>query len=150
LFLKLSRDAHRAKRGGENPNLHLDFDEAERELARAAYSGSEAIEDQFEREWIRSLFALAVERFRGKCACSGKMIYFQLFEAYDLMEEGGARPSYAQLATEFDLSLTDVTNYLAWARRQFRVCVLEQLRQMTASEEEFQSEARTLLGAKSQ
>src|SRR5579864_6878960 len=26
LFLKQSRDAHRAKRGGASPNVHLDFD----------------------------------------------------------------------------------------------------------------------------
>jgi hypothetical protein len=39
-----------------------------------------------------------------------------------------------------------VTNYLAFARREFRRAVLAQLREMTGSEEEFQREAQTLLG----
>jgi hypothetical protein len=47
----------------------------------------------------------------------------------------------------FSLAVTDVTNYLAFARREFRRCVLEQLREMTGSEEEFRREAHFLLGA---
>ncbi|HWS16583.1 MAG TPA: hypothetical protein VN223_01140, partial [Candidatus Elarobacter sp.] len=56
------------------------------------------------------------------------------------------RPSYATLAEEFQIALTDVTNYLAFARREFRRCVLSQLRDMTGSDEEFHREARSLLG----
>ena len=150
LFLKQSRDARRAKRGAEACNLHLDFDEAEQELARTAFSRSDSIETYFEREWVRSLFSLALERLRSKYVSSGKIVYFNLFERYDLTEDEGLRLSYAQLAAEFGLSVTDVTNYLASARRQFRQCVLQQLREMTASEEEFQNEARALLGAKTE
>jgi RNA polymerase sigma factor (sigma-70 family) len=150
LFLKQSRDAQRAKRGGGMDNAYLDFDEAERELARTNLSRSNAMEEQFEREWVRSLFALALERLHSKYAGSKKMVYFHLFERHDLAEDEGSRLSYAQLAAEFGLSVTDVTNYLASARRQFRQCVLDQLRDMTASEEEFQSEARALLGVKTE
>jgi hypothetical protein len=55
---------------------------------------------------------------------------------------------YAQLATEFGQGTTDGTNYLAYARREFRRCVLDQLRKMTTSEEEFRREAQALLGVK--
>ena len=56
------------------------------------------------------------------------------------------------MATESDsanvgyLSVTQVTNYLASARRTFRVCVLEHLRGVTGSDDEFRNEARALLG----
>jgi hypothetical protein len=46
------------------------------------------------------------------------------------------------------LKSSDVTNYLAHARRELRRIVLEQLREMTGSEEEFKQEAETLLGLK--
>jgi len=39
-----------------------------------------------------------------------------------------------------------VTNYLAWARREFRACVLQQLREMSATDEEFRREAKAILG----
>jgi len=144
LFMKQTRDSTRLKRGGQ-AHLALDFEEAERELA--AVAGTESPEDRFEKEWIRSLFALGVQRLRETCEAAGKMIHFELFERYDLHDdEDHAKPSYAQLASEFGLAVTDVTNYLAFARREFRRCVLEQLRDMTATDEEFRREAQALLG----
>jgi len=39
-----------------------------------------------------------------------------------------------------------VTNFLAFARREFRRIVLEKLREITANDREFREEARSLLG----
>jgi hypothetical protein len=55
--------------------------------------------------------------------------------------------TYAQLASEFGIPSTDVTNYLSWVRREFRRIVLDSLRQITQSEREFRDEARLLFGA---
>jgi RNA polymerase sigma factor (sigma-70 family) len=143
LFMNKVRDARRQKRGEAAIHVSLDFEEAEQELAASTQTGSP--EDYFEKEWVRTLFGLAVERLRAQCQTAGKTTQFTLFERYDLGDED-ARPSYAALAAEFQILLTDVTNYLAFARREFRRCVLAQLRDMTGSDEEFQREARALLG----
>lgn len=143
LFMNQARDAHRQKRGEAAIHVSLDFEEAEHELAASSHASSP--EDYFEKEWIRTLFALAVDRLREQCQAAGKTTQFALFEHYDLGDED-ARPSYAVLAEEFQITLTDVTNYLAFARREFRRCVLAQLRNMTGSDDEFQREARSLLG----
>lgn len=142
-FMNQLRDAHRQKRGSSAIHISLDFEEAEHEVAASAQAGS--AEDYFEKEWVRTLFALAVERLRSQCQSAGKMTQFTLFERYDLGDKD-ARPSYAALAEEFSVAATDVNNYLAFARREFRRCVLDQLRDMTGSHEEFQREARSLLG----
>ena len=143
LFMNQLRDAHRQKRGDSAVHVSLDFEEAEHELAASTQAGS--AEDYFEKEWVRTLFALAVERLRAQCHAAGKTTHFAVFERYDLGDED-TRPSYAALAEEFSIAATDVTNYLAFARRGFRRCVLDQLRDMTGSHEEFQREARSLLG----
>ena len=143
LFMNQTRDSERLKRGAGSPHLSLDFEEAEREFANI--SRSESPEDYFDKEWVRSLFTLGVQRLQASCESAGKMIHFELFHRYDL-EDSDSKPSYAQLATEFGLPATDVTNYLAFARREFRRCVLDQLREMTATEEEFRREAQALLG----
>lgn len=143
LFMNQLRNAHRQKRGDSAIHISLDFEEAEHELAASTQAGP--AEDYFEKEWVRTLFALAVERLRSQCQSAGKMTQFALFERYDLGDKD-ARPSYAALAEEFSIAATDVTNYLAFARREFRRCVLDQLRDMTGSHEEFQREARSLLG----
>jgi DNA-directed RNA polymerase specialized sigma24 family protein len=143
LFLKQVRDSARLKRGAGSPHSALDFEAAEHELSMA--STHPTPDDAFDREWARSLFALGVQRLRNHLDGEGKSMHFRLFERYDLNDDDD-KMSYAQLATEFELTSTDVTNYLALARREFRRCVLDQLREMTASDDEFRREAQSLLG----
>ena len=142
LFMNQVRDARRQKRGAAAIHVSLDFEQAEHEMASSVSTASP--EDYFEKEWVRTLFALAVERLRAHCRSTGKTTQFAIFERYDLGDADEARPSYAALAEEFRLATTDVTNYLAFARREFRRAVLAQLRDMTGSDEEFQREARSL------
>jgi DNA-directed RNA polymerase specialized sigma24 family protein len=132
----------RLKRGGDIDHYQLDFAAAEDELAAHA-SSSLSPEEYFHREWVRWMFTLAVDAFRQRCEESGRMVQFQLFERYDLSDD---EVSYASLATEFKLDIATVNNYLAAARRDFRRTVLEKLREITATDEEFRSEARSLLG----
>lgn len=143
LFMNQMRDSKRLKRGGGSPHFSLDFEEAERELATVP--STESPEARFDKEWVRSLFALGLQRLQASCESGGKMIQFELFELYDL-QDADPKPSYSQLATKFGLATTDVTNYLAFARREFRRCVLDQLREMTTTEQEFRREAQALLG----
>jgi hypothetical protein len=51
------------------------------------------------------------------------------------------------LATEFGIPATQVTNWLAATRRDFRAIVLETLRDLAGTDEEFREEARALLGS---
>lgn len=136
------KSEQRLKRGGGVLHFSLDFSAAENELALQVVSGITP-EEYFYREWVRSLFALAVEALRRHYAEKGSGVYFKLFERYDLSDD---ETSYRALATEFGLTTVDVTNYLAAARREFRKIVLARLREMTATDAEFQKEARALLG----
>jgi RNA polymerase sigma factor (sigma-70 family) len=136
----------RIKRGGEVEHFQLDFVTAEDEFALHAATSDLSPEDYFHREWVRWMFTLAVEALRRRCEDTGRKIHFQLFERYDLADDGAGKVSYASLGEEFGLEAATVNNYLAAARRDFRRIVLEQLREITATEEEFQREARSLLG----
>jgi DNA-directed RNA polymerase specialized sigma24 family protein len=138
--------ARRLKRGGGAAVLPLDFAEAEAEVSGSAAWPEAGVEELFRREWVRGLFAGAVADLRDECRASGRAARFALFERYDLDPPPEGRPTYAQLAEEFSLPVTQVTNYLAAARRDFRRLVLERLRAATGSEEEFRAEARDLLG----
>jgi RNA polymerase sigma factor (sigma-70 family) len=139
----------RQKRGGNVLHVALDFAAAEEELGTtvmdpALIPSPESLEEFFEKEWVRSLFALAVEDLRELCVARERERTFHLFEAYDL--EGSEKISYQQLSKEYGISVTDVTNALAWARREFRRIALERLRELCSSEEEFQREARAAFG----
>lgn len=140
------RDARRQKRGGGAAVLSLEFELAEGELARAGLPSPERLEDFLDREWARSLFAAAVEQLRAACETGGKPVVFQVFSRYDLDDAEPGRPTYADLAREFGIAPTDVTNYLAAARRDFRRICFDILRETTASDGEFRREALSLLG----
>lgn len=133
----------RLKRGGDMDHYQLDFAAAEDELASHAAAATLSPEEYFHREWVRWMFTLAVDAFRRWCDESGRAVHFQLFERYDLNDDD---VSYASLANEFGLEPATVNNYLAAARRDFRRVVLEKLREITATDEEFRTEARSLLG----
>jgi len=49
----------------------------------AKIASPESLEEFFEKEWVRSLFALAVEELRELCVTRERERTFRLFEAYD-------------------------------------------------------------------
>jgi DNA-directed RNA polymerase specialized sigma24 family protein len=136
----------RVKRGGGMDHYQLDFAAAEDELAMHA-STALSPEDYFHREWVRWMFTMSVDALRQRYDESGRSVQFQLFERYDLSDD---EASYVSLAEEFGLEVGTVNNYLAAARRDFRRIVLEKLREITATDEEFRTEARSLLGVEPQ
>ena len=141
--------AKRLKRGGNVSHVALDFAGAEEELGGAAIDPAtipspESLEEFFEKEWVRGLFETAVEDLRKLCEACDRERTFRLFEKYDLADDDAI--SYDKLAAEYGISATDVTNALAWARREFRRGALERLRAICGSEEEFQREARGVFG----
>jgi RNA polymerase sigma factor (sigma-70 family) len=140
------KSAARLKRGGGRAAVPLDFETAEGELRQHDVAVPADVEEYFHREWIRSLLALAVDDLRTEYTRVGKATQFQVFEAYDLVSPStGREPTYAELARTFGIAQTDVTNYLAAARRTFRRLLLDRLRSICADGSEFESEARQLL-----
>jgi RNA polymerase sigma factor (sigma-70 family) len=150
--LNEQKAATRQKRGGQFAHVPLDFSAAEQELGRAvpidpaSIPSPESLDEFFEKEWIRGLFELAVEDLRKHCQAHERDRTFHLFEAYDL--SGDENVSYEKLAQEFGIPVTDVTNALSWARREFRRGALQRLHEICSSEEEFQREARAVFGWK--
>jgi RNA polymerase sigma factor (sigma-70 family) len=144
-YLRLCIDSHvknewtarnRSKRGGGAEQVP--FSES------LAAPGNGDLEELFHREWQRQMFSLALRDLREQCSDESRRRRYDLFARYDLAE--GARPSYAELAREAGVTITQVTNALAWARRELRRCLLDRLAGITAGEREFQQEAEWLFG----
>lgn len=150
--LETARSASRQKRGGSAFRISLDFDVAEEELSSAGVLSTpldaSSVETYFEREWTRQLFASAVESLEAYTTREGKAVYFEVFRRYVLEPEmsGADRTSYAEVARNLGISVTDVTNYLAWTKRELRNCIVEALREITTSDAELDEEIRAVLG----
>jgi RNA polymerase sigma factor (sigma-70 family) len=137
----------RLKRGGGVAPVSLDFETAEGEIIRYEPAVPADVDELFYQEWVRALFQGAVEDLRAWAKGSGRDMMVAVFERYDLAESAEDRPTYAALAQDLGITPTTVTNHLAAMRRQFRRVVLERLRDLTTTDEEFETEAKRLLGS---
>jgi RNA polymerase sigma factor (sigma-70 family) len=136
----------RLKRGGAVTLVPLDFQTAEGEIATHEPAVDADVDELFYREWVRALLERSVADLKQAAAAAGRPVMFEVFARYDLLDDGDTRPTYAQIGRDLGLTAATVTNHLAAMRRQFRAIVLERLRELTASEEEWEAEAAKLLG----
>ncbi|MEO5820771.1 MAG: hypothetical protein ABIT71_09715 [Vicinamibacteraceae bacterium] len=143
-FVQNRRKAAAAdKRGGGVALLSLDFPGAERELDDMATAVADP-DRFFHDETVRFLFARAVSSLRTACAASGRDVVFRVFELHDLAPVSDT--SYATVARDLGISVSQVTNHLHAARRQFRDLALEHVRALSASDDEYRREAREIFG----
>lgn len=133
-YLRVCLDNHvRSRLSARRPGEALDFDLAD---------PSPSPEEIFLREWQREIMSLAVADLEHLAEERGKHVAFAIFSAYDLGAE--ERPSYEALSEHYAIPVTQVTNYLAWARRELRRLALERLAALSMNEREYRAEARRL------
>lgn len=132
-------DGHRRdvalRRGGGDGALHLDAIDAPAAEAEA--------EAAFDAAWLRRLVTLACERLDAGLRAKGKPVHADLFQRFHGDDDP---PSYGAVAEQLGVKVTDVTNWLAYARREFRRIALDLMREITASEDEFADEAMAAFG----
>lgn len=136
----------RLKRGGGVRVVPLDFETAEGEIASHEPAVNADVDELFYREWVRALLERSVADLKQYAEAEGRPAMFEVFARYDLADEGTDRPTYTAIAAALNLTAATVTNHLAAMRREFRKIVLERLRELTSSDEEWEAEAARLLG----
>jgi DNA-directed RNA polymerase specialized sigma24 family protein len=129
--------SRRLKRGGHLTAVSLDD--------AANVSTAAEVDRIFDQEWARSVLTLSLDRLREECVAAGRQTTCDIFVAHDV-DGADEPPRYADLAARFSVPVTQVANYLHWARNRFRGHALETLRALTTNDAEFREEARTLLG----
>jgi RNA polymerase sigma factor (sigma-70 family) len=133
----------RQKRGGDQSFISIEAAEAEERLTSEGRLATIEADAAFHREWVRSVLVTALGRLRERYLAEQRPVHLALFERYDMADD---RPSYAELALEHAIPTTQVTNWLSATRRDFRSIVLETIRDLTGSDEEFREEVKLLLG----
>lgn len=146
-FASNARKAERRlKRGGGVVLLPLDFQTAEGEMAVNEPPVPAELDEVFYREWVRELLDRSVADLRHYAESVSRPVMFDVFARYDLIDDDAARPTYTAIGETLNLTAATVTNHLAAMRRRFRAIVLERLRELTSSDDEWEAEAARLLG----
>lgn len=136
----------RLKRGGGVTMVPLDFESAEGEIRHHEPSVNADVDEMFYREWVRALLERSVSDLKSHAENAGRPVMFEVFARYDLVDDPEARPKYTDIARALNLTPATVTNHLAAMRKQFRIIVLERLRELTSSDDEWEAEAARLFG----
>ena len=106
----------------------------------------DSLDALFDQEWRRSLFEAAVQDVDQLATTDLTRLQFRVFLRYDIERGSADSLTYNDLAREFGLTVTTVTNYLHATRTKVRLALLERLRSITATETEYLEEARALFG----
>ena len=138
----------RLKRGGGVTVVPLDFETAEGEIRTHEPAVGADVDELFYREWVRALLERSVADLKRYSDSTARPIMFDVFARYDLLPDTETRPTYTEIARALNITPATVTNHLAAMRREFRRIVLERLRELTSSEEEWEAEAARLLGGR--
>jgi DNA-directed RNA polymerase specialized sigma24 family protein len=142
-FAQHRREAAAAdKRGGDVQIVALDFAGAERLVLARLPAPAIDPDAVFHEEFVRALFERAVHAVRTELHATGRAHVFAMFERYDLVPRES--DSYAALASELGVTVAQVTNGLALARRRFREHALDELRRVCGTDDEFRRDAREL------
>jgi hypothetical protein len=120
---------------------------AEGELVGVEPPTPDQFDDCFHKEWLRSLFELALADLRHVCMEEGRERQYEVFRRHDLdAPDQPTRPQYADLARDLGVTVTQVTNWLHWTRARLRTLLLARLKELCATDEEFRWEARAIFG----
>jgi len=131
------------KRGGGQPMQSLEFIRSESGNMESPTTLTP--EEEFDRCWEQTVVREAIGRMKAAYESERKALYFSVFEAYDLSEEREA--SYTGIAERFGIGVTDVTNYIAHARRRFRSLIEEIVRDSVSDPAEMSEELKHLFGS---
>lgn len=138
--------ARMAAKRGENVTIRCDFADAEALVQTMKPRDDADPGDVFEKEWLRSFMANAIERLERRLIDCDRARDFRIFSLYDLAPDPKNRPSYADVARETGTDTITVTNRLYAARKELRAIILERLRRLTTSDDEYREEVRVVLG----
>ncbi|MBL0063189.1 MAG: hypothetical protein IPP40_17325 [bacterium] len=116
--------------------------------SRSIPADPDSFEELFEQEWRRSLFETAVNDVEALATTDMAKLQFQICKRYDIERGSADKLTYDDLAREFNLITATVTNHLHAMRTKVRMALLDRLRSITATEEEFLEESQALLGVK--
>lgn len=126
------------KRGGGRAHAPLaDADDVADPRARTA---EQALDDA----WRRELLQRAQARLRDELCAGGRERHWRVFRDYFLAD--GEQPTHAQIATEHDITRTDVSNWLDHGKRRYRALLRDCVAETVATDTELEEELAWLFG----
>ncbi|MFH1230358.1 MAG: sigma factor-like helix-turn-helix DNA-binding protein [Planctomycetota bacterium] len=131
------------KRGGGQQVLSLDFAGAETEITRGIPDKTtpEAI---LAKTWAQTILKNALENLRREYEAKSQLVYFNILETHLSAQSNEEESSYEDIASRFNISETDVKNYLHRVRRRYKELIKDEIRKYVSDEKGVEEELKEL------
>ncbi len=130
------------KRGGGVG--HVSWDELHTEEMTTAVAAPDLTAEQaFDRRWLASLLAAALERLENDYAAAGQAERFAILKPWLAADPPDG--AYEPMAEKLGVARATIATWVSRLRMRFRELVHEQIRDTVSSPEEFEQELRDLL-----
>jgi len=129
--------SQRQKRGGDVATVTMDFEVAENALG----SVPEDPEKAYNRQWAMKVMGRCLERLREEYDTGERSGPFTVLEQ---LFQFGELPPYAEIAKEYEMSVSQVKVFVHRARARFRNMVLEEVAHTVSDSEEVDAEVNEL------
>ena len=140
------RARHAQRRGGDRTITSVDAGDATMEVED---TGITTPDEAFDNAYRCELFSAALAAMSAEYQAEGRLHYMEAFQRrYVFMAQEDQPPTYRELADTLGVTVSDVTNWLAHARRRLRDRVTQLVRQSVAEEASFREEMDALCGGK--
>lgn len=136
------RRDHALKRGGAQPPLSLDQQDAESRY-RLEPADLEDPEKLYERRWALTLLNRVLERMENEAVAAGKQTLFSQLQPF-LIGDRDTR-TYAEIAGAFGISEGAIKMQVLRMRERLRELFIEEITHTVASDDEAREEVRHLL-----
>jgi RNA polymerase sigma factor (sigma-70 family) len=136
--------AHRKKRGGDREFVHIDAESAEERyrLEPVDYLTAETI---FDARWAMTVMGEVMGRLRREYSAGGKISTLETLEPF--LDPNKQPPSYEQVASELQISLSAVKTLIHRLRKQYTGLLREEVGRTLSDPGEIDEEIHALCGA---
>lgn len=142
----LDRKRSALKRGGARVALPI-HNEEDGTVPDLADTSGQTPEEVLDELWRHELLERAVTALKEELDEGGKSVYFEVFRAYFLDDD---KTDYATVASRFAISTTDVSNYLSYVKRRYRIQLERAVLETVGDRGELESEVAWLLEGRGQ
>jgi len=134
--------ANAAKRGGSQPHISLDAQEAEQRFA-AEPSDNLTPESIFEQRWAATVLEAVIKRLAAEYDAAGKTKFFEALKNYTWGDSSGH--SYADIGREFNMSEGAVKVAALRLRERYRELLRMEVARTVADASQIEDELRYLI-----
>lgn len=141
------RTKHAGKRRPERGFVLLDDEVLSGVKLKDLIADDDSVEAIYDRIWLATVLSNVLDRLQSEYQEKGQEIHYRLLERRVILPivAGDKKPSYDELAKDYDISAEQASNFVVTAKRAYQRLLKAEIREYVSSEKEVTEEINDFL-----